>query len=63
MIIAWLISYSAISIEKLTERMQGVQKWIRYVSAALFIGFGIYLIIHILSHGISCSCSHGVCML
>ena len=62
MIIAWLISYSAISIEKLTERMHGIQKWIRYVSAVLFIGFGIYLLIHILSHGTSCSCTHGICM-
>jgi threonine/homoserine/homoserine lactone efflux protein len=62
MIIAWLISYSAISIDKLTERMHGIQKWIRYISAALFIGFGIYLLIHILSHGTSCSCTHGICM-
>jgi threonine/homoserine/homoserine lactone efflux protein len=62
MIIAWLISYSAISIETLTERMHGIQKWIRYVSAVLFIGFGIYLLIHIFTHGTSCSCTHGICM-
>ena len=58
MIIAWLISYSAISVDKLTARMHGIQKWIRYVSAILFIGFGIYLCVHIFSHGIGCSCSH-----
>jgi ABC-type nickel/cobalt efflux system permease component RcnA len=62
MIIAWLISYSAISIDKLTERMHNLQKWIRYASAALFIGFGIYLCVHIWGHGHGhgheCDCSH-----
>jgi threonine/homoserine/homoserine lactone efflux protein len=54
MIIAWLISYSAISIDKLTERMHSIQKWIRYISAALFIGFGIYLCVHIFAHDKHC---------
>lgn len=47
MIIAWLISYSAVSVSTLTARLQSVEKWIRYISAVLFIGFGIYLTIHI----------------
>ena len=60
MIIAWLISYNAVSIEKLTERMHGIQKWVRYVSAALFIGFAIYLCVHIWGHGHEqdCHCGH-----
>lgn len=51
MLLAWLISYSAVSVQTLTARLQSVEKWIRYVSAVLFIGFGIYLSIHILSEG------------
>lgn len=58
MIIAWLISYSAIPIQKLTQRLHLLQRWVRYVSAALFIGFGIYLCIHIYAHGTDCSCEH-----
>ena len=54
MIIAWLISYSSISIDLLTERMHSIQKWIRYVSAALFLGFGIYLCVHIFAHNKQC---------
>jgi threonine/homoserine/homoserine lactone efflux protein len=56
MIIAWLISYSAVSINTLTSKLHAVEKWVRYISAALFIGFGIYLCVHIGLHGISCSC-------
>ncbi len=58
MIIAWLISYSAISMDKLNDRIHGIQKWIRYMSAALFIGFGIYLCVHLFAHKQSCSCGH-----
>ena len=58
MIIAWLISYSTISLPKLTERLHAVEKWIRYVSAILFIGFGIYLCVHIFTHNSGCCCEH-----
>jgi hypothetical protein len=51
MIIAWLISYSAVSIHILRDKLHSVEKWIRYVSAILFIGFGIYLGVHIFAHG------------
>ncbi len=47
MIIAWLISYSAISANTLTTRLQTIEKWVRYVSAVLFIGFGLYLTVHL----------------
>ncbi len=46
-IIAWLISYSAISTQKLTEKLGRFEKWFRYVCAVLFIGYGIYLGVHI----------------
>lgn len=49
MLIAWLISYSAISANALTARLQSVEKWIRYISAVLFIGFGLYLTVHLLT--------------
>ena len=56
MIIAWLISYSTLSISTLNTKLAIVEKWVRYVSAILFIGFGIYLCVHIGLHGIECSC-------
>lgn len=58
MIIAWLISYSAISINTLTSKLHSIEKWVRYISAALFIGFGIYLCVHIFSHGHDHECGH-----
>lgn len=50
-IIAWLISYSAISAQALSERLGRFEKWFRYICAALFIGYGIFLGVHILSEG------------
>lgn len=49
MVIAWLVSYSAVSVTTLTARLGKIEKWVRYVSAVLFIGFGIYLTVHILT--------------
>ena len=50
-IIAWIISYSAISTQTLTEKLRRFEKWFRYVCAVLFIGYGLYLGVHILSEG------------
>ena len=58
MIIAWLISYSAVSISTLTAKLHTIEKWVRYISAILFIGFGIYLCAHIFVHGNQCECEH-----
>ena len=58
MIIAWLISYSAVSIANLKAKLHTIEKWVRYVSAILFIGFGIYLCVHIFAHGNQCECEH-----
>ena len=58
MIIAWGISYSAVSISSLSHRLHAIEKWLRYISAVLFIGFGIYLCAHILSHPSNCECEH-----
>ena len=58
MIVAWLISYSAVSINLLKEKLHSVEKWIRYVSAVLFIGFGIYLCVHIFAHKGHHHCEH-----
>ena len=49
-IIAWLISYSAISTQTLTDKLGQFEKWFRYICAVLFIGYGIYLGVHILGH-------------
>ena len=58
MIIAWLISYSTVSLSTITTRIHSIEQWIRYVSAVLFIGFGIYLSIHIFHHQEECNCTH-----
>ena len=58
MVIAWLISYSAVSQSSLMQKLQRIEKCVRYVSAALFIGFGIYLCVHIFAHGHSHACEH-----
>ena len=51
MILAWLISYSAVNTEVLTKKVQSFEKWFRYACAVLFLGFGIYLTIeHFLEH-------------
>ena len=57
MVIAWLISYSVVSMSTIHDRLHTIEKWIRYVSAVLFIGFGIYLCVHIFAH----TCEHGQC--
>lgn len=58
MVIAWLISYSAVSLSVVTSKMHQIEKWVRYVSAVLFIGFGIYLVVHLAMHGNACECGH-----
>ena len=58
MIIAWVISYSALSISSLNTKLSLIGKWVRYVSAVLFIGFGIYLCAHIVAHQ---GCEHAGC--
>ena len=61
MIIAWLISYSVVSLNTLTDRLHTIEKWVRYVSAVLFIGFGIYLSAHLLMHQHDHDCGHEHC--
>lgn len=46
MLIAWLVSYSAVSIGKLTSKMGTFEKWFRHICAALFLILGTYLAIH-----------------
>ena len=58
MIIAWLIAYSAVPLSKVKERLDHIEKWVRYISAVLFIGFGIYLCTHLFVHGDDCQCEH-----
>lgn len=53
LIIAWLISYSAVNINSLRGRMSAIEKWLRYVCAVLFIGLGVYMGLHVWEH------SHG----
>jgi len=46
-IIAWAISYTSLSTQKLTERVQRFEHWFRYTCAILFLGYGLYLGIHL----------------
>lgn len=50
MLIAWIVSYSAISIGNLTNKMNVFEKWFRHICASLFILIGIYLVIHLFVH-------------
>lgn len=49
-IIAWCICYSAISTQTLTDKMHRFEHIFRYICAVLFIGYGLYLAIHIFEH-------------
>ena len=46
MLIAWLVSYSAVSIGNLTSKMSAFEKWFRHICAVLFIVLGCYLAVH-----------------
>ena len=46
MLIAWLVSYSAVSIGNLTSKMQTFEKWFRHICAILFLILGVYLTVH-----------------
>jgi len=46
-ILAWIICYSAITTQTLTDKMHRFEHWFRYVCAVLFIGYGLYLGIHL----------------
>ena len=50
LILAWVICYSAVNTQVLTAKVKNFEKWFRYVCAALFLGYGIYLGIHIFMH-------------
>lgn len=59
MLIAWLVSYSAVNIAKLTSRMGTFEKWFRHICAILFLILGTYLAVHcyIEAHE-GCDCGH-----
>ena len=50
LVIAWLISYSAVSASSLTEKMRRFEHWFRYACAVLFLGYGLWLAVHLLGH-------------
>lgn len=50
LIIAWLISYSAVNIDSLRSKMSAIEKSMRYVCAILFLGVGVYMGVHLLLH-------------
>lgn len=63
LVIAWLISFSAVNIESLRSRMGTIEKWLRYICAILFLATGIYMGIHTLHHDHhhhhhGCNCEH-----
>lgn len=48
MILAWIICYTTLSTQTLTDKMHRFEHWFRYACAVLFIGYGLYLGIHLL---------------
>lgn len=46
MLIAWLVSYSAVSIGRITNSVHKWEKWFRYTCAVIFLIGGIYLTAH-----------------
>ena len=50
MLIAWLVSYSAVSIGNLTNKLHTFEKWFRYICAVLFLALGVYMCIHTFHH-------------
>lgn len=46
MLIAWLVSYSAVNIAKLKSKMGTFEKWFRQICAILFLVLGTYMAIH-----------------
>ena len=65
MLIAWLVSYSAVSIGNLTSKMGAFEKWFRHICAVLFLVLGAYLAVHcyIEAHDHDHCCEHHHCEL
>ena len=47
LLIAWLVSYSAVNISVLSLHLSSFEKWFRTICALLFICAGLYLCVHI----------------
>ena len=59
MLIAWLVSYSAVSIGNLTSKLGTFEKWFRHICAVLFLILGIYLTVHcVIEAQEGCECGH-----
>jgi cell division protein FtsX len=58
MLIARLVSYSAVSIGNLTQKMGTFEKWFRHICAVLFLILGIYLTIHCVIEQHDDCCEH-----
>ena len=58
LIIAWIISYSAISTQSLSDKLRRFEKWFRYACAVLFLGYGLYLSIHLFEEHEHGECHH-----
>lgn len=50
LIIAWIISYTAVSNERMTEFLHRFERIFRYACAVIFLSYGLYTGIHILNH-------------
>ena len=63
MLIAWLVSYSAVNIAKLRNKMETFAKWFRHICAVLFLILGVYLTIHCIleANGHDHCCDHDHC--
>lgn len=48
MILAWAICYSTITTQALTDKLHRFEHWFRYACAVIFIGYGIWMGIHLL---------------
>lgn len=46
MVLAWLIAFGATSLGTMTHQLEVFEKWFRYICGILFIGAGMFMLIH-----------------
>lgn len=50
MLLAWIISYTSLSTNQLTDYLRRFERWFRYACAIIFLAYGTYMGVHCFSH-------------